>query len=410
MGVPLSTDGVAIVKVKSSENAILAAIEQFNTGREKETIEVIKTTVQDVLEGKLREIISKLTIEEIYKDRERFANEVEDVTKGDLEKMGLEIKTFTIRDIDDSQGYLKALGAKQIAEAKKNAAIAQANAEREEKEKTAEANRAGQEAELKAETSIAEAKKERELKIQSFKEEEQKSKAKADFAYEIEQEKVRKEIIEAQKNAELFEEQRKTEIAFQIATKKERELEASIRKVADAERYKAEQEAESEKFKRIRDAEAEAEAIKRKGEAEAKAIEEIGKANAAAMKAEAEAMKIKAEAYKEYGEAAMITILAEKLPEIAKAIAEPLSKTDKMVIIDNGGEGGASRVSKNITKIMAEVPEVINSLTGIDLIDVVKGFASKDKNNSNIHEIINNISEEDIVNFKENILASKNEE
>lgn len=176
MGVLLSTDGVAIVKVKSSENAILAAIEQFNTAREKETIEVIKTTVQDVLEGKLREIISKLTIEEIYKDRERFANEVEDVTKGDLEKMGLEIKTFTIRDIDDSQGYLKALGAKQIAEVKKNAAIAQANAEREEKEKTAEANRAGQEAEIKAETYIAEAKKEKELKIQSFKEEEQNQK------------------------------------------------------------------------------------------------------------------------------------------------------------------------------------------------------------------------------------------
>lgn len=409
-GVPLSTDGVAIVKVKSSEDAILAAIEQFNTGREKETIEVIKTTVQDVLEGKLREIISKMTIEQIYKDRELFANQVEEVTKGDLEKMGLEIKTFTIRDIDDSQGYLKALGARQIAEVKKNAAIAQANAEREEKEKTAEAKRAGQEAQLKAETSIAEAMKEKELKIQSFKEEEQKSKAKADFAYEIEQEKVRKEVIEAQKNAELFEEQRKTEIALQIAAKKERELEASIRKVAEAERYKAEQEAEAERFKRIKEAEAEADAIRIKGKAEAEAVRNIGQATADAMKAEADAMKVKAEAYKEYGEAAMVTILAEKLPEIAKAIAEPLSKTDKMVIIDNGGEGGASRVSKNITKIMAEVPEVIDSLTGIDLVDIVKGFASKDKNNSNIQEILNNISEEDIVNFKENILASKEEE
>ncbi|MFQ9695398.1 MAG: flotillin family protein, partial [Zhenhengia sp.] len=176
-GVPLDTDGVAIIKVKSDKECILQAVEQFNTGREKETIQVIKATVQDVLEGKLREIISKMTVEEIYKDREMFANQVESVAKSDLEKMGLEITTFTIRDIDDQQGYLKALGAKQIAEVKKNAAIAEAEAQKEQMQKTAEAKRAGREAQLLAETEIARAEKEKELKVQEYKEQEQRAQA-----------------------------------------------------------------------------------------------------------------------------------------------------------------------------------------------------------------------------------------
>lgn len=255
-GVPIDTDGVAIIKVKSDTEGVLSAVEQFNTGREKETIEVIKETVQDVLEGKLREIVSKMSIEEIYKDREMFANEVEDVAKSDLQKMGLEIKTFTIRDIDDTKGYLTALGAKQIAEVKKNASIAEAEARREEMEKTAEAKKRGTEAQLKAETEIARATKEKELKIQSYKEEEKKAQAKADFAYEVEKNTVQKQVIEALKNAELFEEQRQTEIAKQQAIKKERELEANIKKVAEAEKYKEEQEADADRYKLIKQAEA----------------------------------------------------------------------------------------------------------------------------------------------------------
>lgn len=376
-GVPIDTDGVAIIKVNSQPSSVLLAMEQFNTGREKETIEVMKSTVQDVLEGKLREIVSKMSIEEIYKDREMFANEVENVAKSDLEKMGLEIKTFTIRDIDDTKGYLTALGAKQIAEVKKNAAIAEAEAKREEMQKTAEAKRLGMAAQIMAEAQIAEATKDKELKIQSYKEEEKKAQAKADFAYEVEQNIVHKRVVETLKDAELFEEQRQTEIAEQQVRKTEKELESTVKKVAEAEKYKAEQAAEAERFMLIKRAEAEAETIKIKGQAEADAIRAVGEANAAAMKAEAEAMKKKAEAYKEYGEAAIIQMLAEKLPEIAKNIAEPISKTEKMVIIDNGGQGGASRVSRNVTSIISELPEVINSLTGIDLVEMVKELSGK---------------------------------
>lgn len=400
-GVPLDTDGVAIIKIKSDKDCILQAVEQFNTGREKETIQVIKATVQDVLEGKLREIISKMSIEEIYKDREMFANQVESVAKSDLEKMGLEITTFTIRDIDDQQGYLKALGAKQIAEVKKNASIAEAEAQKEQMQKTAEAKRAGREAQIIAETEIARAEKEKELKVQEYKEQEKRAQAKADFAYQVEENTVKKQIIEAQKNAELFEEQRQTEIAEQQAKKRERELEATIKKVAEAEKFKIEKNAEADKFKiekgseadkyrieqkadaerteMIKHAEAEAESIRLKGMAEAEAIRLKGEATADAMKAEAEAMKEKAEAYKQYGEAAIVEMLASRLPEIAAAISQPLSKTEKIVVIDNGnGDGGASKITKNVTNIVSQLPEVVNSLTGVDLVDVVKGLVNKE--------------------------------
>lgn len=376
-GVPIDTDGVAIIKVKSDPESVLLAMEQFNTGRERDTIDVIKNTVQDVLEGKLREIVSKMTIEEIYKDREMFANGVENVAKNDLERMGLEIKTFTIRDIDDTKGYLQALGAKQIAEVKKNAAIAEAEAKREEMQKTAEAKRLGMEAQIFAEAEIARANKEKELKVQSFKEEEKKAQAKADFAYEVEQNIVHKKVVETLKDAELFEEQRQTEIAEQQVRKKEKELEATVKKVAEADKYRAEQAAEAERFEMIKKAEAEAESIKIKGMAEAEAIRLVGQANADTMKAEAEAMQKKAEAYKEYGEAAIIQMLSDKLPEVARSIAEPLSKMEKMIIIDNGGQGGAAKVSRNIANIIAEVPEVVNSLTGIDLIEIIKGMTDK---------------------------------
>ena len=379
-GVPIDTDGVAIFKVKSSPEYVLLAMEQFNTGKERETIEVIKSTVQDVLEGKLREIVSKMSIEEIYRDREMFANGVESVAKDDLERMGLEIKAFTIRDIDDTKGYLAALGAKQIAEVKKNAAIAEAEAAREQMQRTSEAKRLGTEAEIKAETEISKARKDKELKIQAYKEEEKKAQAKADFAYEVEKNIVQKQVIETLKDAQLFEEQRQTEIAKQQAIKKEMELESTIRKVAEADKYREEQGAEAQRFKLIRQAEAEAESIKIKGAAEADAIRLKGQATADAMKAEAEAMKEKAEAFKQYGEAAIVQMLAEKLPEIAKNIAEPLSRTEKMIIIDNGGEGGASKVTRNVTNIISELPEVINSLTGIDLVGLINDLTSKNLN------------------------------
>ena len=393
-GVDITADGVAVIKVKSDKESILASMEQFNTGREKETINVIKDNAKDVLEGKLREIISKMTVEEIYKDREKFASQVQEVAALDLADMGLEIKAFTIRDIGDNNGYLESLGKKRIAEVKRDAQIAEAEATMETKIKTAEANREGEAARLISETQIAESSKLKELKVQAYRKEQETEKAKADLAYEIEASKVQQEvekekmqvqIVRKQKEIELTEEemkmqivkkQREIEIAQQEALRREKELDATVIKQAEAEKYSMEKKAEGDKYREIQAAMAEAEATKLKGLANAEARRAEGMAEVEIIRqkgmAEAEAMAKKAEAFKQYNDAAVTQMIIEKLPELARAVAEPLSKTEKIVIVDSSnGEGkGAAKVSGYVTDILASLPETVNTLTGVNLMDI----------------------------------------
>lgn len=378
-GVEIIADGVAVIKVKSDTESVLAAVEQFNTGKEDKTIEVIIDTAKDVLEGKLREIISKMTVEEIYKDREKFASQVQEVAALDLADMGLEIKAFAIRDISDRNKYLDALGKKRISEVKRDADIAEAEAQMETKIKTANANREGEAARLLAETQIAESSKEKELKVQAYRKEQETAKAIADLAYEIETNKSRIEVTEAEMQVEIIRKSKEIELAEQEAIRRERELEATIRKQADAEKYSVEKNAEAEKYRRIQDANAEAEAIRARGLATAEARKAEGMAEVQIIRekgiAEAEAMMKKAEAFKMYNEAAITQMIVEKLPEIAKAVAEPLSKTEKIVIVDSGGEAsgkGATKVANYVTDIMASLPETVDALTGINLMDLLR--------------------------------------
>jgi flotillin len=376
-GVDIIADGVAVIKVKSDKESILAAVEQFNTGAEKRTIEVIKDTANDVLEGKLREIISKMTVEEIYKDREKFASQVQEVAAMDLADMGLEIKAFTIRDISDNNGYLEALGKKRIAEVKRDANIAEAEANKETKIKIADAARYGEEARLQAETQIAEAAKEKELKVQAYRKEQETEKAKADLAYEIETSKIQQEVEKEKMQIQIVRKQKEIELAEQEAARKEKELEATVKKQADAEKYSSEKRSEASRYQEVQEALAEAEAIKATGAAKAEANRLEGMAEVEIIrekgKAEAEAMLKKAEAFKLYNDAAVTQMIIEKLPEIAKAIAEPLSKVEKIVIVDSGnGEGkGASKVTGYVTEIMSSLPETMEALTGIDLKKVL---------------------------------------
>ncbi|MCT4621743.1 MAG: SPFH domain-containing protein [Marinisporobacter sp.] len=400
-GVGIIVDGVTVIKVKSDEESIYSSVEQFNTGREAETIEFVKETAKDVLEGKLREIISKMTVEEIHKDREKFASQVQEVAALDLAGMGLEIKAFTIKDISDLNGYLDALGKKRIAEVKRDAEIAEANAsaerdikkaeaQREAKVNTAIAFKEGEKARLAAETEIAEFSKDKELKVQAYRKDQETEKAKADLAYEIEGNKVKKEVTETEMAVELLKKERAIDIAEKEATRRERELEANVKKQAEAQKYKDIQEAEARaqamkleaearRFKEIQEAEARATAIKIEGQAKAEAVRLEGEAEATVIEqkglAEAEAMAKKAEAFQQYNEAAVIQMLVEKLPEISRNISEPLSKTEKIVIVDNGGEGknnGAAKVSNYITSMMSQVPEVVEATTGINLLDLLK--------------------------------------
>ncbi|WOO38514.1 SPFH domain-containing protein [Anaerocolumna sp. AGMB13020] len=385
-GVDIRADGVAVVKVKSDKESILNAVEQFYTGREQQTIEVIKDTGKDVLEGKLREIISKMTVEEIYKDREKFASQVQEVAAMGLASMGLELKVFTIRDISDKNGYLEALGKPRIAEVKKNAAIAEAEALKETKIKVAEAERLGEEAKILAETQVAEANKEKELKIQGYRQEQETVKAKADAAYAIQKNKVDKEVTETAMLVELTKKEKEAEIQDKEAIRREKELLATVNKEADADIYRISKEADAKKYSELKEAEAASMAIKVKAEAEAEAIRITGEAEAASIlakgTAEAQTMVKKAEAYKQYNDAAVTQMIIEKLPEIAASISEPLTKTEKIVIIDSGknGEGsGASKVSGYVTDIITQIPETIEAITGINLTDSIKKNLSKDK-------------------------------
>ncbi len=388
-GVDIIADGVAVIKVKSDKESILAAVEQFNTGNEAKTINVIENIAKDVLEGKLREIISKLTVEEIYKDREKFASQVQEVAALDLAEMGLEIKAFTIRDISDQNGYLEALGKRRISEVKRDALIAEAEAAKETKIRTSEAYRLGEEARLVAETQISEAAKDKELKVQAYKKEEQTAKAIADLAYEIESNKVKKEVTETQMQVEILRKEKEIELAEQEATRKEKELDASVIKQANAEKYKQEKEADAIKYKQVLDAQAQAEYIRLEGNARAEARRLEGLADVEIIretgKAEAEAMQKKAEAFKLYNEAAMTQMILEKLPEIAKSVAEPLSQTEKIVIIDSGSNGGgkgatgAAKVSGYVTDIMATLPETVETLTGVNMMDYFKKLTTGTK-------------------------------
>lgn len=415
LGVGISASGVAVIKVKNDKESILAAVEQFNTGNLQKTIMGINDTASDVLEGKLREIVSKLTVEEIYRDREKFASKVQEVAAIDLGDMGLEMKVFTIRDISDKNGYLEALGAEKIAQVKKEANIAKAEAQMESDIKTAEAVRLGEAAKILSLTQIEESNKNKELKIQEYKKQSESAKANADIAYEIQANIARKEVIESdmqakilekQKEKELVDEQMRIEIlrkqkeielAENEALKTEKELDAKIKKQAEAEKYQNEKQSEAAKYREIAQAEAKAasieleakakaDAVRTQGFAEAEIIRARGTAEIEIVKArgeaEADVMKQKAHAFSLYNDAAMAQMIIDRMPEIAQAIASPLAKTEKIVIVDNGsssgGAKGAAKVTNYITDIIGQLPETVEAITGYNIMDVFKKKTSSE--------------------------------
>ncbi len=394
-GVGIVADGVAVVKVKSDKESILSAAEQFNTSKGLDyMLGIIAKTTQQVLEGKLREIVSKMTVEEIYKDRETFASHVQGVAATELQNMGLELKVLTIKDIADKNGYLEALGKPRIAEVKRDAQIAEANATKETKVKTAEANREGEAARIQAETQIAEANKNKELKVQSYNKDQQTAKAEADLAYDIKANIVKKEVAETAMQVEIVKKQKEIELAEQEAMRREKELEATVKKQADAENYQATKVADANKYREVAAAEARARAIEMEGEAKAKAKRAEGMAEVEIIKAKGEAealaMAKKAEAFKMYNDAAVTQMIIEKLPEIANAVASPLSKTEKIVIVDNGGEGkgkGAAKVTGYVTDIISQLPETVEALTGMNVLDFLKKNTVQTQNENEAEDV-----------------------
>ena len=417
-GVPILVDGVAQIKIKKDEVSLQAAAERFLG---KPTQEIAKIALETV-QGHLRGILGTLSVENIYMSRDQFAQKVQEISAGDLANMGLGIDSFTIRDIRDKHGYLEALGKPRIAEVKRTASIAEAvaakesaiaaaDAERETRERQAEAQRLAQQAEAMRDAAVAEAQAERARR-------QQEADAAARRAAEIANFQAAQAIAEEQavanrKQAEAemaYELQKKTveiQVQEQEIKRKEKELDATIRRQADAKRYEietlaaAERQrieaaasaeksrlttvAEGEKARGLAAADvtqaqglAEAEAEKARGLAAAQIQEAKGLAEAEARKAQgladALAMEKKAEAWRLYSEAAVLQILAPILPEIARSVAEPLSKIDRITLVNTGnggnGDAGVSRITSEIAKVIAQVPPVVESLTGVKLDDL----------------------------------------
>ncbi|PYJ62667.1 MAG: flotillin [Verrucomicrobia bacterium] len=377
-GVPVKVDGVAQIKVKGDDISIATAAEQF-LGKNTDEIRNIAT---QTLEGHLRAILGTMTVEEIYQNRDAFASKVQEVAAGDMANMGLGIVSFTIRDIRDTQGYLDALGKPRIAQVKRDAQIAQAEADRDAMIKSSQATQAGQEAKFAADSKIAEAQRDYQSNVAQYQAAVNQKKAEADLAYDLQKFKTGQLVKAEEVQVQIVEKQKQIELQQQEISRKQRELEANVQKPADAERYKVETLANAKKFQLETEAAgaasaskatgfanadvakatgiAEAEANKARGLAEAAIIEAQGKATASAMQQ-------KAESFKQYNEAAVIELIMRILPEIAGKISEPLSRMERMVIINsgNGTGGGASKLTGDVTQIISQLPPVLESLTGV---------------------------------------------
>jgi flotillin len=377
-GVPVKVDGVAQIKVKGDDISIATAAEQFLS----KGVEDIKNIAMQTLEGHLRAILGTMTVEEIYQNRDAFASKVQEVAAGDMANMGLTIVSFTIRDIRDTQGYLDALGKPRIAQVKRDAIIAQAEADRDSVIRSAQANQAGQEAKFQADTKVAEAQRDYQSNVAQYQATVNVQKAQADLAYDLQRFKTGQLVKAEEVQVSIVEKQKNIELQQQEILRKQRELEATIQKPADAERYRVETLANAKKFQLETEAAGAASATKATGFASADVVKATGLAEADANKARglaeasvieaqgkatAEAMRVKAESFKQYNEAAVIEMIVRILPEVAGKVSEPLSKMDKMVIINsgNGPGGGASKLTGDVTQIISQLPPIIESLTGV---------------------------------------------
>lgn len=388
LGVPVMADGVAIIKIGGSVEDIATAAEQYMGKPENE----LRSEAQEVLEGHLRSILGTMTVEEVYRNRERFAQEVQGVAARDLKKMGLQIVSFTIKDLRDQHGYLDALGKPRIAAVKRDAEIAEADAIRDARIKKALAEEGGQKAELLRDTNIAEADKDKQMKVAAYKKEQDQSKAEADQAYYIQEAKSKQQVTEENMRIELVKKEREIDIEAKEIERREKQFDAEVKKKADADRYAVEQAAEADKARRMREADAakyqietharaSAEQKRLDGDAEADADRARGTAKADVIRleglAEAEAKEKLAEAFSKYGEAAVLDIVLKMLPDLAEKVAAPIASIDKISVVDTGNGEGAGRISNYVTSLMATAPEMLKNVSGIDVEKMIQQLTQK---------------------------------
>jgi len=360
-GVPLMAEAVAQVKIDSAEASIRIAAEQF-LGLGKEGIRDVAMTV---LEGKMRDVMGTMTVEEIYKGRHEFSSKVTETAMSDFSRMGLSLMSFALKDISDTQGYLNALGKPQIAAAKRDATIAEAETEKEAIIRASEARKEGEVARLAAEALIAKAQWENEAKKSESQVQVNEKKAKADYAYEIERSKLAQELKKEEAKVNMIEKQESIKLEELEIVRKEKELDANVIKPSDARKYQMKAEAEAEEYRIQTEARGKSDALKLEGIAEAERAKQLGFA-------EAEAMLKKAQAWERYNQAAILEMYLKMLPDLAKSVSEPLSKVEKIVVIGGDKSLGTTKITSQVTEILAQMPEVVKSLTGVDFKDYLK--------------------------------------
>jgi flotillin len=341
-GVPVQVDGVCMVKIDGADEGIERAAEQF-LSRSRE--DIVRTAMQAV-EGHMRAAVGALSIEDIYRERQRLVAAVRTLAQPDLERMGLTIVSLTVRNVGDKQGYLEALGRPRTAQVKRDAIRGEAEAER-------EAKAARYEADLAIESS----RRDYETRRASFKAEGLRASAEADLSYELQRAITRQQVRAEELKVEIVERQKAIELMQAEVERRKRELEAEIVEPALA---------KAREISAVADAQREQQAALGAGEADALRLKGL---------AEAEAMAAKAQSWGNYNEAAITDRVLDILPELAAAVSAPLAQTDKIVMIgggDGSGGPGAHRITKDVTQIMAELPDVLEALTGMRLEDLAK--------------------------------------
>lgn len=377
-------DAVAKVRVNTDEDGIKLAMKNFLNMNE----ESIARALTDSLQGNMREIIGTVKLKELCTDRKRFGDEVQSKAQMDMKALGIDIISCNIQKIEDEKGLIVALGQDNMSQIQKDASIAKAQADRDVAIAEAEAKKAANEAQVLSETDIATKQNELAIKRSELKKEADVKQAEADAAYKIQEQEQRKSIEISTAEANIAKQDKEIQLKQKEADVKEQELAATIRKQADAEKYRKEREAEAQMIQRQKEAEArkyemekEAEALrvladakKYQAEQEAEAIRAKGIAEAEAIKAkalaEAQGIEKKAEAQAKMKEASVLEMYFNVLPAIAENVAKPLQNVDKITMY---GEGNTAKLIEDITKSTTQVSEGLASGLGIDVKSLLAG-------------------------------------
>jgi flotillin len=385
-GVAVTVEAVAQIKVRSDQESILTSAEQFLTKTPPQREGLIRL----VMEGHLRGIIGQLTVEQIVKEPEMVADRMRSTCADDMSKMGLEVVSFTIKEVRDKNDYITNMGRPDVARIKRDADVAAAEAERDTAIRRANALResaiakaqADQERVIAETASLAkQAEAQRDLDIQKaqFTEQSRKQEATADKSYELQTNVMQQRVIAEQVKIQQVEKEQQIKVQDAEILRHEKELISTVLKGAEIERQRIENLASAEKSRLMAEAEGRSAATRMQGEAEASIIFQKGEA-------EAKAMNVKAEAYQEWSQAAVVDRLISAMPELMRALSEPLSKVDKITIVSTGGDGttGANKFTGDMMKIASQVPALFESLSGMNVAELmtnVKGMQPRHDGN-----------------------------